>query len=126
MTQRYEILSMDDPNINNDTNYLLVPKKCNFNIEFQNISEYELQNGHISGNISLNITEFNNIEPILQGGFYYQEQIPATESHLKTHRYMTVFDRNLHFITVWSTRQNNYCEMFINDYSNRTLERFIP
>jgi|GEM_PF-4555706 len=125
LTGKKATLSMLDPNIRENSTKLLVEEKLAFNMTFQEISKYEFLNGERNSSIILKIKELDSSSLILQSLFVYYGPEESTVDHLHINRYVGVPQKDIHFITVWSDRVNDFCEFFINNYKEKTSDRFI-
>lgn len=125
ITRLYDLSPLYDTYDDKEANSRLVRTKFGFNISYLRITEEDFMLGERDSSLHLKILDANQTEQPHEGLFIYHGVFPTSASHLFNHRYISLIDKNIHFLTVWSSRLNNYCELFINDYSNETCKRYI-
>jgi hypothetical protein len=126
ITKSFADLLLSDPNIGRNATDLLVNRKLSFKLTFQDISEQDFLKGVRNSSLVVSVTEPNNSDTIFENVFVHHGTAPSTAHHLRNDRYISAFCKDIHFITVWSNRLNNYCEFILYDYAKGTCQRFIP
>src|SRR5690554_7694691 len=115
LTSKSAKLSMFKPNIGENTTISLVEKRIAFDMRFQEISEYEFINGERDSSLVLEIKELDSSNLILQGLFIFHGSEESIVDYLHINRYVGVPQKDIHFITIWSDRTNDFCEFFIHN-----------